>query len=265
MAFETFMEQSKPRPRSGRLVALIASGVGHSALLLGLAALVLRPAVKAAMPTLVPVSLRLPFSPRPAAAPPATAPAPDPPAPKVAAASSLPRVPKRRPRPAPAVAPAPAPEPPTQPSVQPTTTDSPEPPATAPAVASAVTQPPSTGPAGPPSAPSTVAPSTTPGATAPPRRPRFLPEALGATQKLSGELPRLPPALARTGESYVVLARVCVAETGQVSSVAIERSAHPAIDAQVSATVGAWRYRPLLAASVPIPFCTFVRFEFRSL
>jgi TonB family protein len=75
----------------------------------------------------------------------------------------------------------------------------------------------------------------------------------------------LPLALARTGESYTVLARVCVAESGQVSSVSIERPAHPALDSQVTSTLQTWRYRPLLAASLAIPFCTFVRFEFRSL
>ena len=102
-------------------------------------------------------------------------------------------------------------------------------------------------------------------AAAPPRRPRFLPESLGASQKLSGDLPRLPPALARSGDSYTVLTRVCVSETGQVSSVSIERPAHPALDRHVASTLATWRYRPLLAASLPIPFCTFVRFEFKAL
>ena len=58
---------------------------------------------------------------------------------------------------------------------------------------------------------------------------------------------------------------MCVSETGQVTPVSIERPAHPALDAHVAATLATWRYRPLLAANLPIPFCTFVRFEFRSL
>ena len=63
----------------------------------------------------------------------------------------------------------------------------------------------------------------------------------------------------------MILARVCVDESGLVSSVSLERAAHPALDAQVSSALGTWRYRPLLAAGLPIPFCTFVRFEFRAI
>jgi hypothetical protein len=257
MAFEAFLAHTKEKPRAGRLLALVASVVGHSALVLGAAALFLPPAVKAVLPTFVPVKLRLPSAPRPAPPPQALAEA-SPPAnrPAVASATAVPRPPKRRPRPvsaavAPPVAPAMAPPAPAEPAAEAS------PALTAPAVA-------------PPIAAAAPAPAPaaggSPGAAGPPvRKPRFLPEALGASQKLSGDLPRLPPALARSGDSYTVLARVCVAESGQVSSVSIERPAHPALDGHVASTLRTWRYRPLMAASLPIPFCTFVRFEFRSL
>jgi periplasmic protein TonB len=259
MAFEAFIAHTKEKPRAGRLLALVASVVGHSALVLGAAALFLPPAVKAVLPTFVPVKLRLPSAPRPAPPAPQAVAEASPPAnrPAVASATAVPRPPKRRPRPVPAPA-----APPVAPAMAPS---APAEPPTAEASA-AVTAPPTA----PPVAAATPAPPTTaggsPGAAGPPvRRPRFLPEALGASQKLSGDLPRLPPALARSGDSYTVLARVCVAESGQVSSVSIERPAHPALDGHVASTLRTWRYRPLMAANLPIPFCTFVRFEFRSL
>jgi periplasmic protein TonB len=263
MAFETFLRESRQRPGGGRVVALVASGLGHTAVVLGLAALLLQPSARTALPVLVPVSL-MPFPSRPAPAAPVAEPARSPEPPRADSAVAAPRAPKRRPRPA--LAPARPRDPPAP---------------TAAAVPESPAQPPEApAPAAPPEPPAAGMPSgsVSPGVTAPatpsaggppaptaPRRPRFLPEGLGAAQKLAGDLPRLPPALARSGTSYTVLARVCVAESGQVSSVSIERAGHPALDPQVAATLATWRYRPLLAANLPIPFCTFVRFEFRSL
>jgi hypothetical protein len=251
MAFEAFLEEARPpRPRAGRMLALIASVVGHGVLVLGAAALFLKPVVQAAMPRSVPVILRLP--------PPVARTMP--PAPPVveAAAAPTPAVPRparrrlRAPRPeappvaAPESAPAPPPE---QPAAAVETAA--VPPATAPATAAAssatVVTPPAAAPA------------------PPPPRPRFLPEALASSQKLSGEMPRLPPALARSGTSHVVLARICIGTTGQVESVTLERSAHPAVDAEVRGILPTWRYRPLRVAGQLIPFCTFIRFEFRTL
>ena len=245
MAFEAFLQEARPRPRAGRLLALIASAVGHAALVLGAAALFLQPVVQAVMPRLVPVILRAP--------PPTTA---APPAPAVVEASAAPK--PAAPRPARRRLRAPTPETPPVPAPESAPAAPPGPPVSAletPALAPAVPSP--------PAAASSAVVAAPP--TAPPPRPRFLPEALASSQKVSGEMPRLPPALARSGASYVVLARICIGTTGQVDSVTLERSAHPAVDAEVRGVLPTWRYRPLRVAGQLIPFCTFIRFEFRTL
>ena len=247
MAFESFLEESKPRSRPARVLALIASALGHAALVLGAAALFLRPGVQASLPRLVPVSLRLPAAPLPRVAPPAPAVALAL-EPAVVEKPGITRPVRRRPRAllaesAPAVA---------------AVSNAPVETAAAEDLAAAVEAPPATAVAAPAAAP--VQPPAVP-----PLRPRFLPEALASSQKLSGEMPRLPAALAQSGTSYVVLARVCVSEGGRVDSVSLERSAHPALDDQVRSLLPTWRYRPVQVAGRAIPFCTFVRFEFRAL
>jgi periplasmic protein TonB len=72
---------------------------------------------------------------------------------------------------------------------------------------------------------------------------------------------KLPPALARTGDTYVAMLRLCVSEQGTVTSVQVLKGAGPAIDGQFPTILGRWRYRPLLADGVPAPFCYLLRYE----
>jgi periplasmic protein TonB len=251
VAFEAFLEEAKPRPRGTRVLALIASALGHAVLVLGAAAFFLRPVVQAALPKLVPVSLHRPAPAKPIPPSPPVIPAPA----MMAAAPEKPalarparrRPPPARPQTAAPAAPAPSALPPA-PVLE--------------AAAATESAPPAIDlPAAPPAPASPAAPP----AVQPARRPRFLPETLASSQKLSGQMPRLPAALARSGASYVVLARICVGDSGRVDSVTLERAAHPAIDDEVRSVLPTWRYRPLLVAGQAIPFCTFARFEFRAL
>jgi protein TonB len=99
------------------------------------------------------------------------------------------------------------------------------------------------------------------GAAAP---PKFLPPNLGELQRLSGDKPPFPPALRKPGADYAVVAKICVSRAGAVEAVTIMKKADPQLDAGVVSTVKTWRFRPLLAGSVPIPFCYPATFQFRS-
>ena len=94
--------------------------------------------------------------------------------------------------------------------------------------------------------------------------PKFLPPQMGAQQKLGGADPDFPALLRRAGASYVVMAKICVAPSGAVDSVTIQKRAEPTLDANVVSAVKTWRFRPLTANGAPIPFCYFGRFEFKS-
>ena len=72
---------------------------------------------------------------------------------------------------------------------------------------------------------------------------------------------KLPPPLARSGETYVALLKVCVSAQGTVSAVQLMKSATPAVDSQFPSVIGRWRYRPLLVEGVPTPFCYPLRYE----
>lgn len=72
---------------------------------------------------------------------------------------------------------------------------------------------------------------------------------------------KLPPPLARSGETYVALLKVCVSTQGTVTSVQLMKSATPAIDGQFPSVIGRWRYRPLVADGVATPFCYPLRYE----
>jgi hypothetical protein len=102
-------------------------------------------------------------------------------------------------------------------------------------------------------------------AATPPRRPsRFLPELLAQQQKIAGAPPEFPASLATAGAAFVIQARICVGPDGHVDGVDLLRTAHPTLDGNVISAVGHWRYRPLLAGGIAVPFCTLVRFEFRA-
>lgn len=72
---------------------------------------------------------------------------------------------------------------------------------------------------------------------------------------------KLPPPLARSGETYVAMLRICVSAQGSVSGVQLMKGASPAIDSQFPSVIGRWRYRPLLADGQPTPFCYLLRYE----
>ncbi|MES1183447.1 MAG: hypothetical protein ABUL60_06505 [Myxococcales bacterium] len=72
---------------------------------------------------------------------------------------------------------------------------------------------------------------------------------------------KLPPPLARSGETYVAMLKVCVSAQGTVTAVQLMKSATPAIDGQFPSVIGRWRYRPLIADGAPTPFCYPLRYE----
>ncbi|HYQ00264.1 MAG TPA: hypothetical protein VER96_16420 [Polyangiaceae bacterium] len=72
---------------------------------------------------------------------------------------------------------------------------------------------------------------------------------------------KLPLALARTGDTYTALMRMCVSAEGSVTSVQVMKGAGPALDGQFPSVMGRWRYRPLMVDGVPTPFCYLLRYE----
>jgi hypothetical protein len=120
------------------------------------------------------------------------------------------------------------------------------------------------GPSVPAAGGSTPDPSPTPSRPLPPSALRFLPEPLANQQKLAGAAPEFPATLAVNGALYVIQARICVGPSGDVDRVDLLKTAHPTLDANVRSAVAKWRYRPLLAGPVAVPFCTLARFEFRA-
>jgi len=93
---------------------------------------------------------------------------------------------------------------------------------------------------------------------------KMLPEALGKMQRLSGAAPVFPAQLAKEGSLFVVMTKVCVSVSGVVETVDLMKQADPTLDKNVSEAVRGWRYKPLISGETAVPFCTFVRFEFRT-
>jgi hypothetical protein len=54
---------------------------------------------------------------------------------------------------------------------------------------------------------------------------------------------------------------ICVAADGKVASVKLLKSADPAIDPQIPAVLGKWRFRPLLVNNRAVPFCYTTQYE----
>jgi protein TonB len=71
---------------------------------------------------------------------------------------------------------------------------------------------------------------------------------------------KLPTVLARTGETYTAMLRLCVSAQGSVTSVQVLKGAGPALDGQFPSVMGRWRYRPLLVDGVATPFCYLLRY-----
>jgi hypothetical protein len=114
------------------------------------------------------------------------------------------------------------------------------------------------------SATSAPTPPTTSAPAVPRATPRFLPESLSQQQRIAASAPEFPAFLAVNGALYEIHARICVASSGEVDRIELLKTAHPTLDGNVRSAVGRWRYRPLLAGAVAVPFCTLVRFEFRA-
>jgi protein TonB len=94
--------------------------------------------------------------------------------------------------------------------------------------------------------------------------PKFLPPNLGADQKLSGDMPDFPVALRRPGAVYRVLTKIWVTASGTVDKVQILKGADPQLDENVRTKVMTWRFRPLVANGLPIPFVYINSFEFKT-
>src|SRR3954451_19361740 len=71
----------------------------------------------------------------------------------------------------------------------------------------------------------------------------------------------LPPPLVRTGMTFSAVVRICVSAQGSVSEVKLLRGADPAIDPQIPAVLGRWRYRPYTIDGHPVPFCYTIRYD----
>lgn len=72
---------------------------------------------------------------------------------------------------------------------------------------------------------------------------------------------KLPLPLARTGDTYTAMLRLCVSAEGGVTSVQVLKGASPALDGQFPSVMSRWRYRPLLVDGVATPFCYLLRYE----
>jgi hypothetical protein len=105
---------------------------------------------------------------------------------------------------------------------------------------------------------------TSPGATvvsdAP--EPRWLDAGDARYLRIRDSFPGLPDHLRSGPGPYVVLTRICVGASGQVTSVGIEQGADPALDGAIAAAVRGWLYRPLMVAGVPRAFCHLMRFNY---
>ena len=62
--------------------------------------------------------------------------------------------------------------------------------------------------------------------------------------------------------TYVFLLKVCVAESGQVDDVIIQRGSRPDLDAYLAAAIRTWRYRPWIVSGAARPFCHPLRITY---
>ena len=102
------------------------------------------------------------------------------------------------------------------------------------------------------------------GGVAAPEGQRLVSSQVGSLQKESGNMPPFSSSLMYDKMVYVVETRICISTSGTVDSVTITRRSDTELDAGVSNTLKAWRYRPMTLNNTPVAFCYPVRFEFRS-
>ena len=97
-----------------------------------------------------------------------------------------------------------------------------------------------------------------------PNVPVMLPSQMGAPPRDSGDDPEFPSELRRTGLTYLVRSKICVSKTGTVDSMSILKGSDTALVRNVVNAVQGWRFRPLMANNVVVPFCFLANFEFKA-
>ncbi len=75
---------------------------------------------------------------------------------------------------------------------------------------------------------------------------------------------KLPPSLARAEMKLAAVVKMCVSAEGKVADLKLLKSADPAIDAQIPAVLGKWRYKPLVVDGRAVPFCYVLQYEIAS-
>jgi TonB family protein len=75
-------------------------------------------------------------------------------------------------------------------------------------------------------------------------------------------LPSLPRQLRQPGARHTVLLQICVTAAGAVGDVQVTRRGPPAFETALLAAVRSWRYRPLVLAGAPRPFCHQVEIRY---
>jgi hypothetical protein len=72
---------------------------------------------------------------------------------------------------------------------------------------------------------------------------------------------KLPPSLARAEMKLSAVVKMCVSAEGKVADLKLLKSADPAIDPQIPAVLGKWRYKPLVVDGRAVPFCYVLQYE----
>jgi hypothetical protein len=62
--------------------------------------------------------------------------------------------------------------------------------------------------------------------------------------------------------SHVFVLQVCVAESGQVDRVLVNRGSRPDLDSYLAGAIRTWRYRPWIVSGAPRPFCHPLRITY---
>jgi hypothetical protein len=75
---------------------------------------------------------------------------------------------------------------------------------------------------------------------------------------------KLPPSLARAEMKLSAVVKMCVSAEGKVADLKLLKPADPAIDAQIPAVLGKWRYKPLVVDGRAVPFCYVLQYEIAS-
>jgi hypothetical protein len=75
--------------------------------------------------------------------------------------------------------------------------------------------------------------------------------------------PTLPDSSWSWGKrTYAFMMKVCVAESGHVDEVVIQRGSRPDLDAHLAAAIRTWRYRPWIVSGSARPFCHPLRITY---